>query len=404
MKMRHETTPQGRTQQQRLAAFFCGSGDGGNSVNSSATRTQRGTTNSKKRRRREHGCTLTVVGNSENENNGSRFGICPLCQGSFPSYQLERHASDCTGVVSPSPTTAPTSRNNRTLVAYTASVTPSATPVSADPHISTSIVPTENVTSKASAVNIFTKSLGARIMSSKILAPTSEPLPGLFLYEEFISEEEELQILNELDGKDPSYVADFLPWKASNFNGSHLGKRWGVHCNLRERRVDPDPEHPLPHFVQDIILPKLQHLPPMNGCVPNEANAIDYQRDLNHYLASHVDDRKLSKEPIANISFVGDCYMTFTNVAQNRNTAVSAKRVLLKRRCLQVLTGKARYDFSHGIAHGDLLSDRRVSVTMRASPITNTNAPTKTSNSKGAVSLSQLWGSTSRHSPSGKRK
>jgi hypothetical protein len=29
------------------------------------------------------------------------------------------------------------------------------------------------------------------------------------------------------------------------------------------------------------------------------------------------------------------------------------------------LTGRARYEFSHGIENNDLLSDRRVSVTMR---------------------------------------
>ena len=63
--------------------------------------------------------------------------------------------------------------------------------------------------------------------------------------------------------------------------------------------------------------------------------------------------------------------MTFTNVATNRNVAVHSKKVLLKRRCLQVLTGKARYDFSHGIEKSDILSERRVSVTMRESPLTD---------------------------------
>jgi alkylated DNA repair dioxygenase AlkB len=105
-------------------------------------------------------------------------------------------------------------------------------------------------------------------------------------------------------------------------------------------------------------------------CIPNEANAIDYRRKQGHWLQAHVDDRRLSKEPIANLSLVGDCYMTYCNQAMHRNTAVKEKRVLLKRGTLQVLTGKARYDFSHAIANTDLLSDRRVSVTMRESPLT----------------------------------
>jgi alkylated DNA repair dioxygenase AlkB len=196
-----------------------------------------------------------------------------------------------------------------------------------------------------------------------LLQTTSEPTPGLFLYENFISEDEEAMLLRGLDHMDN------VPWKSANFNGLHLGKRWGVHCNLRDRRVDA-PDHPLPTFIQEIILSKLRTLPPMKGCIPNEANAIDYRRRQGHWLEAHVDDRKLSKEPIANISLAGDCYMIFRNQAMHRNLAVKEQRILLKRRCLQVLTGKARYDFSHGISLQDLLEDRRVSITLRESPLT----------------------------------
>jgi alkylated DNA repair dioxygenase AlkB len=58
--------------------------------------------------------------------------------------------------------------------------------------------------------------------------------------------------------------------------------------------------------------------------------------------------------------------MTF----RNERIPGEEKRVLLRRRTLQVLTGKARYDYSHGICNEDLLSDRRVSITMRESPLT----------------------------------
>jgi alkylated DNA repair dioxygenase AlkB len=198
------------------------------------------------------------------------------------------------------------------------------------------------------------------------IKPTSEPIPGLFLYEEFITKEEEDLILQGLDDH-----SDTLPWKPANFNGRHLGKRWGVHCNLRDRRVDA-PENPLPNVIQQFILQKLKSLPTMKGCIPNEANAIEYRRSQGHWLQAHVDDRKLSKESIANLSLAGDCYMTFENRAMHRNLAVPQQKVFLPRRCLQVLTGKARYDFSHGIAPQDLLTDRRISITMRESPLTDT--------------------------------
>jgi hypothetical protein len=193
----------------------------------------------------------------------------------------------------------------------------------------------------------------------------------LFVYEDFITKEEEALIVKGcIDAG-----RDVLPnWKDCRFQGKQFGKRWGVHCNLRDRRVDA-PQHPLPDVLEEIVFPKLKRLnlpmvPAVKTFCPNEANAIDYRRSQGHWLKGHVDDRKLSKEPIANLSLVGDCYMTFKNVARHRNLAVPEQRVLLRRRCLQVLTGRARYDFSHGIANADLLSDRRVSITMRESPLT----------------------------------
>lgn len=247
---------------------------------------------------------------------GSSFGTCPLCLKSFPLHSLPTHASSCNGIES-------------------------------------------NGTSAKNA---------QKTTEAAFLQPSFEPIPGLFLFEDFITEEEEELILMQLDGFSIPHNDEFLPWKPATFNGTHDGKRWGVHCNLRDRRVNAA-ENPLPSFVQEILKPKLTKLLSMKDVSPNEANAIDYRRASGHYLASHVDDRKLSKEPIANLSLAGDCFMTFRNVAQHRNSAVPIQRVLLKRRCLQVLTGKARYDFSHGIAHEDLLSPRRVSVTMRESPL-----------------------------------
>jgi alkylated DNA repair dioxygenase AlkB len=291
---------------------------------------------------------------------GSRFGTCPVCEASFPYHQLELHASNCNGK-------EPVAARNTKIQLIKKRPLP------------TSSLSVSQSTTTSTLVSIRKHPLD--------IESTSEPIPGLFLYENFITEEEEQHILFQLDGTDVNFAAEFLPWKPANFNGSHLGKRWGVHCNLRDRRVGAA-ENPLPHFVTDIMLPKLSHVRAMKGCTPNEANAIDYRRYQGHHLTSHVDDRKLSKEPIANISMVGDCYMTFRNVAPNRNTAVTVQKVLLKRRCLQILTGKARYDFSHGIEHSDLLSDRRVSVTMRESPLTENTVNDVLSNT---VESSQLW-------------
>jgi alkylated DNA repair dioxygenase AlkB len=199
-------------------------------------------------------------------------------------------------------------------------------------------------------------------------------------------------------------------WKASRFNGQSHGKRWGVHCNLRDRRVD-SPEHPLPSILMEtivhhdrwhrlscwwenkknnrVIIPTTlcsssSSLTSPTVLCPNEANAIDYRKSRGDWLQAHVDDRKLSKEPIANLSLAGPCFMTYRRTGTAKTTpsstaaaaaaAVSTRdvsyKVWLPPRCLQILTGPARYNYTHEIAPLDLPAERRVSLTLRESPLT----------------------------------
>jgi alkylated DNA repair protein alkB family protein 4 len=235
----------------------------------------------------------------------------------------------------------------------------------------------------------------ATISPSFALPSYTEPIPGLFVFEDFITAEEESSLIKFLD------CDDIVKWKESTFNGKSFGKRWGVHCNLRDRKVG-EPENLLPTVIQNLIQTKI--LPALQKCSsgqqhqskslsrllhdynPNEANAIDYIRRKGHWLKSHVDDRQLSKEPIVNLSLVGDCVMTF----KNEKLASPPVKLKLRRRTLQVLTGKARYDYSHGIQHTDLLSDRRVSITIRESPVTTTTAATTGATTIKATSTNKL--------------
>jgi alkylated DNA repair dioxygenase AlkB len=335
------------------------------------------------------------------DGSSTMFGKCPLCQMSFPLYKLERHAADCSGT-----TTTTSSSSKKAPVVDEAKKRPRCHEENKEEYV------------ESHTVNDSLAAAAASVAATVTVTTISEPLPGLFLYEDFITEEEEAQILAELDGVQSSSSTtasneqEYLPWKPSSFNGKHLNKRWGVHCNLRDRIVSPA-EHALPQFCQTILLPKLAQLQlqqqqqqqqqslkrnsnkkkvwTFDNFIPNEANAIDYRFDQVHYLKDHVDDRQLSKEPIANISMAGDCYMTFTNVKMTPAAAAAGSRlyprvqqVFLPRRCLQILTGQARYDYSHGIQHCHLLSPRRVSVTMRESPLT---ATTTAQPSKAAVAV-----------------
>lgn len=323
-----------RRQQTQLTNFFQGN-------NASAT--------SSRKRPRTH------------QESKSRFGACPLCEISFPFHKLEEHAFHCQGkiVVQPKDHDITPRKTDENPVAK--GIDPPTNPKET--------APSKKLDENPNKAHPLLQASSARTTPS-IPRPlpaksNNQHPPGLFVYPDFISPEEELQLMCMLD--DPTAVPT---WKSARFNGQHQGKRWGVHCNLLDRRVDA-PEHPLPDLLTRIVADRLPSLScwKTSTCPlkPNEANAIDYRRRRDDWLQSHVDDRSLSKEPIANLSLVGDCYMTFGSTA---NPSHSYK-VWLPRRCLQILTGPSRYNFTHGIANADLMSDRRVSITLRESPLSS---------------------------------
>jgi alkylated DNA repair protein alkB family protein 4 len=218
--------------------------------------------------------------------------------------------------------------------------------------------------------------------------------PGLYLYPNFVSEDEERHLLAMLD--DPHAIP---AWNASRFNGQSYGKRWGVHCNLRDRRVDA-PEHALPSILMETVVQKLARLSCWTTRLPlvspNEANAIDYRKVRGDWLQAHVDDRKLSKEPIVNLSLAGDCIMTYGNTKKRTlQHPDEIYRVSLPNRCLQVLTGPARYNYTHAIANVDLQSNRRVSITLRESPLSagGSTTSTMTASKRATPKIDTIFGS-----------
>lgn len=289
----------------------------------------------------------------KNSSSCSSFGVCPMCSKNIPNHRLSLHASECLGQT----------RH------HCVQTDPKSTDDTCQKLIDVSDVTEENVSETDDCVTV---------QEDRVF---SEPLPGLFLYEDFLTEREEEEILRQLDDAEEGYG---LTWKSATFNGRHLGQRWGVHCNLRTRQVNPA-ERPLPSFCSDILLCKLPalsaYLKSLQGFIPNEINAIDYRKQSGHSLSAHVDDRHLSKEVIVNISMAGDCTMTFSplqkpfatrsSAGTTRDTSCVPVHVLLKRRCLQVLTGPARYQYTHGITNEHLHDERRVSLTLRESPITS---------------------------------
>ena len=185
------------------------------------------------------------------------------------------------------------------------------------------------------------------------------PLSGHFLLENFITEDEERDIVNFIDDDTVN------PWKDSSFNGAHEGKRYGVEVNLAKRVVERA-RFAMPAILRRLVIERFARAhETLRNFEPNECNAINYLKSRGSVLLPHCDDRQLSSDILVNLSLNADCVMTYTD----EKHPTKKIRVHLPRRSLQIQSGSVRYDYQHSINNEDLLGERRVSVTFRESGV-----------------------------------
>ena len=185
------------------------------------------------------------------------------------------------------------------------------------------------------------------------------PLSGHFLLENFITEDEERDIVNFIDDDTVN------PWKDSSFNGAHEGKRYGVEVNLATRVVERA-RFAMPAILRRLVIERFARAhETLRNFEPNECNAINYLKSRGSVLLPHCDDRQLSSDILVNLSLNADCVMTYID----EKHPTKKIRVHLPRRSLQIQSGSVRYDYQHSINNEDLLGERRVSVTFRESGV-----------------------------------
>ena len=214
---------------------------------------------------------------------------------------------------------------------------------------------------------------------------TVEELPGLFLIHDFITEDEENNIIEVLDNN------SLKTWKISTFNGMCFSKTYGVKTQfglpdelrlVRQNDASNGEQDMPPEF--SFLVDRLHHFVALNAqnmanelrdFRPNECNANSYFAAENHYLRPHFDDRTLSGPILMNLSLCGEARMTYAkplNASLPTNAIAHGAfghtvSVPLPRRCLQLVTGAARWSYTHEIRKEDVLSPRRMSITWRQS-------------------------------------
>jgi len=196
-------------------------------------------------------------------------------------------------------------------------------------------------------------------------------LAGLYLIEDFISEGEEQEIIQLLD-------ADHMPWRNASkkwrsSDRTTFKKSFGVrsergHLRLVRQNDVARGERNMPKYL-DTYLERLQSIVALHGSKlphelkkfkPNECNMLSYPKGKS--LDAHFDDRELRGPILMGLSMGGFARMTY------RNPSNGAKAVVpLPRRCLQLVTGPARWSYKHEIKSKDMIDERRVSITWRQS-------------------------------------
>jgi alkylated DNA repair dioxygenase AlkB len=180
-----------------------------------------------------------------------------------------------------------------------------------------------------------------------------QAIPGLILIPDFISEQEEQELIEKVD--------------ASNW--TRLKERsvchYGHIFSYQTRRAETTPQvEPIPDYMSFLLERIAKH----SSLHFNQLTINDYRYDETPipHIAPHVDTHSAFHEAIPVISLHGDTVMDFEKE--------DCTSVFIPRRSLFIMTGDARYGFTHGIRQrktdciGGKISPRlrRISLTFRS--------------------------------------
>ncbi len=190
-------------------------------------------------------------------------------------------------------------------------------------------------------------------LSLLIDANTTPDICGLTYIPDFITKEEEQSLLASIDS---------APWL------NDLKRRvqhYGYKYDYKARTVNDDAYlGPLPKWVTPLSQRLFKEK--IFSAVPDQVIVNEYQPDQG--ISAHIDCVPCFDGTIASLSLGSSCVMEFSNARMQEK-----KEVLLEERSLIVLSGEARYDWTHAIPgrKSDVINSqkmyraRRISLTFR---------------------------------------
>ncbi|KAM6048299.1 alpha-ketoglutarate-dependent dioxygenase alkB homolog 4 isoform 1-T1 [Theristicus caerulescens] len=221
------------------------------------------------------------------------------------------------------------------------------------------------------------------------------PFPGVFLAEEFISEDEESEIVELMDQDD---------WKPSQ--SGRKKQDYGPKVNFKKQRLKAGSFSGLPSFSKKIVA-QMKACSVLGGFLPVEQCNLDYMPERGSAIDPHFDDWWLWGERLVSLNLLSKTVLSmscdsedsiqlfptfskengelsppgsFTQTSACKNSGeegidcilsprlVPSKEVTvaihLPRRSLVVLYGDARYTWKHAI-YRKHIEHRRICVTFR---------------------------------------
>ncbi|XP_030318312.1 alpha-ketoglutarate-dependent dioxygenase alkB homolog 4 isoform X1 [Calypte anna] len=221
------------------------------------------------------------------------------------------------------------------------------------------------------------------------------PFPGVFLAEEFISQDEESEIVELMDQDD---------WKPSQ--SGRKKQDYGPKVNFKKQRLKAGSFTGLPSFSKKLVA-QMKACSVLGGFFPVEQCNLDYMPERGSAIDPHFDDWWLWGERLVSLNLLSQTVLSMScdsedsiqlfptwsqenrersplgsprqtsacrNPGEEGNDCVLSPRFVpskevtvaihLPRRSLVVLQGAARYKWKHGI-HRRHIQHRRVCVTFR---------------------------------------
>ncbi|KAM5229032.1 alpha-ketoglutarate-dependent dioxygenase alkB homolog 4 [Ctenodactylus gundi] len=203
------------------------------------------------------------------------------------------------------------------------------------------------------------------------------PFPGVMLIEDFVTEDEEAEMVR---------LMDCDPWKLSQ--SGRRKQDYGPRVNFRKQKLKTGAFQGLPRFSQAVVRRMGLH-PGLEDFQPAEQCNLDYSPERGSAIDPHLDDAWLWGERLVSLNLLsptvlsmcrdvpGSLLLRLASCASPEalgDSVITPSRsvlcqevevaIAIPRRSLLVLTGPARHQWTHAI-HRRHIQSRRVCATFR---------------------------------------